>query len=92
MIPTMKLLNCSKTTLTGESKFHISIPQGIEPGSLMTGSNRWTTEPVYEHSEIAGFPQGAPSAANNVGCEAGRRTCSWKENLKLAWNRNRKAV
>jgi hypothetical protein len=37
---------CSETTLTGESQFHISIPLGIEPGSLMTGTNRWTTGPV----------------------------------------------
>jgi hypothetical protein len=34
---------CSKTTLTGESRFHISTPPGIEPGSLMTGSKRGTT-------------------------------------------------
>jgi hypothetical protein len=38
---------CSETTLTGESWFHISIPLGIEPRSLMTGSKRvvhWTSE------------------------------------------------
>ncbi len=29
---------CSKTTLTGESWFHISTRLGIEPWSLMTGS------------------------------------------------------
>ncbi len=41
---------CSKTTLTGESRFHISTPLGIEPGSLMTGSQRvdhWTSGTVY---------------------------------------------
>jgi hypothetical protein len=51
---------CSETTLTGESGFHISIPLGIEPGSLMTGSKRvdhWTSGTVYECSEIAGSPQ-----------------------------------
>jgi hypothetical protein len=32
--------------LTGESRFHISTPLGIEPGSLMTGSKGWTTGPV----------------------------------------------
>jgi hypothetical protein len=26
---------CSETTLTGESRFHIIIPLGFEPGSLM---------------------------------------------------------
>jgi hypothetical protein len=29
---------CSKTTLTGESWFHINTPWGFEPGSLVTGS------------------------------------------------------
>ncbi len=51
---------CSETTLTGESRFHISTPLGIETGSLMTGSKRvthWTSETVYECSEIAGSPQ-----------------------------------
>ncbi len=44
--------------LTGESQFHISIPLGIEPGSLMMGSTRvdhWTSGTVYECIEIAGF-------------------------------------
>jgi hypothetical protein len=38
---------CSETTLTGESRFHISPPGGFEPGSLVTGSKRvvhWTSE------------------------------------------------
>ncbi len=51
---------CSETTLTGESRFHISTPLEIEPGSLMTGSKRvdyWTRGTVYECSEIAGSPQ-----------------------------------
>ncbi len=41
---------CSETTLTGESRFHISTPLGIEPGSLMTGSKQvdhWTSGTVY---------------------------------------------
>jgi hypothetical protein len=68
--------------LTGESWFHIITPLGIEPGSLMTGSKgltHWTSETVYECSEIAGSPQGSPPAAELVGCEAGRRTCSESE-------------
>jgi hypothetical protein len=51
---------CSETTLTGESRFHISTPLGIEPGSLMTGSKQgdhWTSGTVYECSEIVGSPQ-----------------------------------
>ncbi len=31
---------CSATTLTGESRFHISPPRGFEPESLVVGSNR----------------------------------------------------
>ncbi len=36
----MQMEICSGTTLTGESRFHISTPWGFEPGSLMTGSKR----------------------------------------------------
>jgi hypothetical protein len=32
--------SCSKTTLTGESWFHIRPPRGFEPGSLVTGSKQ----------------------------------------------------
>jgi hypothetical protein len=38
---------CSETTRTGESRFHISPPKGIEPRSLVTGSKglvHWTSE------------------------------------------------
>ncbi len=69
--------------LTGESQFHISTPLGIEPGSLMTGSKgltHWTSETVCQCCEIAGSPQGSPPAAEYVGSEAGRRTCSDHEN------------
>jgi hypothetical protein len=65
--------------LTGESRLYISTPLGIEPGSLMTGSNQvdhWTSGTVCECSEIAGSPQGSSPAADHVGCEAGRRICS----------------
>ncbi len=44
-------VDCSKTMLPGESRFHISTPLGIEPGSLMTGSKRvdhWTSGTVCE--------------------------------------------
>ncbi len=54
---------CSKTTLTGDTRFHISTLLGIEPGSLMMGSERvdhWTSGTVCKYSEIAGYPQGSP--------------------------------
>jgi hypothetical protein len=38
---------CSETTLTGESRFHISTPREFEPGSLVTESKQivhWTSE------------------------------------------------
>jgi hypothetical protein len=57
-------------------------PLGIEPGSLITASNgltHWTSETVDKCSKIAGSPQGSPLAADYVGGEAGRRTCSERE-------------
>jgi hypothetical protein len=75
-------LHCSETTLTGKSRFNISTPLGIEPGSLMTGIklvDHWTSGTVFECSEIAGSPQCSPPAVDYDGCEAGRRTCSERE-------------
>jgi hypothetical protein len=85
------LLRCSDTTLTGESRSHISPPWGFKPGSLVTGSKQvvhWTSETWWEWSEIAGSPQGSPPAADSVSCEAGRETCSERENRtgKLCWD------
>jgi hypothetical protein len=85
-----KWIMCSKTRLTGESRFHISTPLGIEPGSLMTGRKRvvhWTSETWYECSEIAGSPQGSPPPSSQL-C----RLWSWKEDLQRVWNWARKAV
>ncbi len=39
---------CSETMLTGEFWFHISTPLGIEPWSLMTGSN-WVVHWTVRH-------------------------------------------
>ncbi len=80
-----KAAACSKTTLTGESWFHISTPLDIEPGSLMTGRkqvNHLTSGTVYEYSVIAGSPQGSPPAADYVGCEAGGPAASVKPGQK----------
>ncbi len=41
--------------------------------------DHWTSGTVYECSEIAGFPQGSPLAADYVSYEAGRKTCSERE-------------
>ncbi len=51
---------CSETTLTGESRFHISPPRGFEPGFLVMVSKRvvhWSSETWWEWSEIASSPQ-----------------------------------
>ncbi len=69
-------------------------PLGIEPWSLVMGSKQvdlWTSETVYECSEIAGSPQGSHPAANNVSCEAGRRTGSkhetgTEEQCEIKWD------
>jgi hypothetical protein len=48
----------------------------------MTGSKKvdhWSSGTVYESSEIADSPQGSSPAADYVGYEAGRRTCSEHE-------------
>jgi hypothetical protein len=37
--------------------------------------SHWTSETMHECSEIAGSAQGSPPAADNVGREAGMRTC-----------------
>jgi hypothetical protein len=88
----MQYLNswsCRETTLTGESRFYISTPLGIEPGALMTGSKQvvlWTSEAWYECSEIADSPQGSPLSSQLCG--------SWsrKEDLQRVWNRDGRDV
>jgi hypothetical protein len=78
----------SETTLTGESRFHVSPPRGFEPGSLVMGSKRvvhWTSEAWWEWSEIAGSPQGSSQQLT-------LRLWSWKWDLQQAWNWDRRAV
>jgi hypothetical protein len=51
---------CSETTLTGGSWFHISTPLGIWTRVSHDGSKRavyWTSETWWEWSEISGSPQ-----------------------------------
>jgi hypothetical protein len=58
---------CSKTSLTGESRFHISPPRGFEPRSLVTRSKglvHWTSKTWWEWNEIAGSPQVLSMALN----------------------------
>ncbi len=79
---------CSETTLTGESWFHILHkypPWGFEPRSLMTGSKQvvhWTSETWWECRLSTGLP---PSSWL-------RRLWSGKEDLQQGWNQDRRAV
>jgi hypothetical protein len=82
---------CSETMLTGESRFHISTPLGIELRSLMTGSNGWTPRLVelcmnaVRLKALHRAPPPPPAA----------RLCwlwSRKEDLQRAWNQDRRAV
>jgi hypothetical protein len=47
-----KILVCSETTLTKESRLHKSTPLGVEHGSLITEVNRWTTGPVELYMNV----------------------------------------
>jgi hypothetical protein len=79
---------CSETTLTGESRFHISIPLGIEPGSSWREANEWPLDQwncvgmQWDCRHSTGLP---PSSRL---C----RLCSQKEDLQRAWNQDRRAV
>ncbi len=82
-------VQCSETTLTGESRFHISPPRGFESESLVAGSKQvvhWTSETWWESCEIAGSRQGFPPSSWLC------RLWSQKGDLLQAWNRDRKAV
>ncbi len=59
---------CSETTLTGVSRFHISTPVGIEPGSLMTGS-KWVDHrtPPQQLTMLVVKPEGGSSASMKPG-------------------------
>jgi hypothetical protein len=66
---------CSKTTLKGETRFHISIPLGIEPGSFMT----WSKQVVYWTSETW-----SGAAAGSEAVPEGGETGSSTEQSKLS--------
>jgi hypothetical protein len=61
---------CSETSLTGESRFQLSIPpEDLNLRPLWREANRlvhWTSETWWDSCEIAGSPQGSPPAADSV--------------------------
>jgi hypothetical protein len=61
---------------------HMYPPGDLNLWPLWWEANRlvhWTSETWWESCEIAGSPQGSPPAADSVGCEARRETCSERE-------------
>jgi hypothetical protein len=57
---------CSKTTLTGESRFHTSPHRGFEPVSLAAGSKQvvhWTSE---THVRLQALHRAPPPATDSV--------------------------
>jgi hypothetical protein len=77
---------CSETMLTGESRFHISTPLGIEPRSQQTGSPLDQWDMVWMQWDCR-LSTGLPPPSSRL-C----RLWSWKEDLQRAWNRDRRAV
>ncbi len=82
-------LHCSETTLTGESRYHISPPRGFEPVTLVAGSKQVSPLDQWDMVRIkwdcrlfTGLP---PSSRLH-------RLWSQKGDLQRAWNRDRKAV
>jgi hypothetical protein len=77
--------HCSKTTLTGESWIHISLPRIFEPGSLVTESKQVSPLDQWDMVRLQAHHRAPPSSRL-------RRLWSWKRDLQRAWNRDRKAV
>jgi hypothetical protein len=80
---------CSETTLTGETRFHISTPQGI-----------WTQVPSDGKQRVSSLDQwnmvrmkwDCRLSTGLTPSSRLRQLWSWKEVLQWAWNRDRKAV
>jgi hypothetical protein len=73
---------CSETSLTGESRFHISPPRGFEPVTLVAGSKQVSPLDQWDMVRImwdCRLSTGLPPAADCIGCEARRETCSERE-------------
>ncbi len=63
---------CSETMLTGESRFHLSTPRGLNLGPSWREANRWTTGWTKPASDKA-------TMINHVGVTNVARQC-WQEN------------
>ncbi len=80
---------CSETTLTGESRFHISPPRGFKPVTLVAGSKQVSSLDQWDMVRIirdCRLSTGLPPSS--------RLFWLWsqKGDLQRAWNRDRKAV
>ncbi len=77
-----KILTCSETTLTGESRFHISPPKGI--WTCVPCDGKQTGSPLDQWDMVrmkwdCRLSTGLPPAADSVGCEARRETSGERE-------------
>jgi hypothetical protein len=84
-----QLFPCSETTLTGESRFHISTPQGI--CTWVPCDRKQTGSPLGQWDMVrmkwdCRLSTGLPPSSRL------RQLCSRKGDLQRAWNRDRKAV
>jgi hypothetical protein len=77
---------CSKTTLTEESRIHISIHLGLNLGPSWREANGWTTGPVELCMNAA--LHRAPPSSRLCQCQMWSR----KEDLQRVWNRDKRAV
>ncbi len=80
---------CSETTLTGESRFHISPPRGFEPVTLVAGSKQVSPLDQWDMVRImwdCRLFTGLPPSSRLC------RLWSQKGDLQRAWNQARKAV
>ncbi len=84
-----KTEGCCETTLTGESQFHISTPQGI--WTRVPCDGKQTGSPL-DHWDMVRMQWDCRLSTGLPPSSWLRRLWSWKEELQWAWNRDRKAV
>ncbi len=78
----MQCKDCSETSLTGESRSHISTPLGIWTWVRCDGKQ--TDSPLGQWDMVrmkwdCRLSTGLPPTAVSIGCEARRETCSERE-------------
>ncbi len=88
-LPSDKVSSCSETTLTRESRFHISTPLGIWTWVTCDGKQTGSPLDQWDMERMKGdcrLSTGLPPSSRL------RRLWSWKGDLQWVWNQDRKAV